>query len=202
MPKNKKNDGSSLFIINLKRVISCYEYTFLELLALKISFFNRLLTKWRKTIFLKEIKMAKISSKDKVLFIGCGVLPTGPMLLTEETKAKIVAIDNSIKAVKLAQSYIRKKGLSDKIKIEYADGKDYPVENFDAIFIAVNVWPIDPVLKNLSSNMKTNARIICKGIKNDVLNVLEKEGLYEVFSVSSISENLRTYSFLLTKNLR
>jgi len=144
--------------------------------------------------------MAKVSSKDRVLFIGCGVLPTGPMLLAEETKAKIVTIDNSSKAFKLAKSYIRKKGLSDIIEIDCADGTNYPVENFDVIFIAINVWPIDSVLKHLFSNMKTNARILCKGIKNDVLNVLEKEELHDKFSVNSVSQNPKTYSFLLTKN--
>ncbi len=199
---NHSKAGRSHLIINWKRKISCYEYTFLEFLALRIDFVYRLLTKWRKEIFLKEIKMAKVSSKDRVLFIGCGILPTGPMILAEETKAKIVTIDNNIKAAKLAQSYIRKKGLSDAIKIEYADGENYPVEKFDVIFIATNVWPIDSILKRMSSNMKIDARILCKGIKNDVLDVLDKEGLREVFSVDSVSENPKTYSFLLTKNKR
>jgi len=184
---------------NWKRKISCYEYLFLEFLAVKIDFFYRMLTRWRKTVFIKEIKMVNITPKDKVLFIGCGILPTGPIIIAEETEAKVVTIDNNIRAIKFAQSHIRKKGLIDKIKIEYADGVGYPVENFDFIFIATNVWPIEPILKHLYNNMKPDAKIICKGIKNDVAELFEKSELNNMYSIENITKNPKTYSFLLTK---
>ena len=155
--------------------------------------------KWRKPVFLNEIKMANVSSKDKVLLIGCGILPSESILIAEVTNAKVVTIDNNVKACKHAQAYVQKKGLSDKIKVEHADGADYPVQDFDVIFIAINVWPIDAILKHLSSNMKNNARILCKGIKNDITDLLEKEDFYYMFSVKSILENPKTQSFLLIK---
>ena len=155
--------------------------------------------KWRKPVFLNEIKMAKITSKDKVLLIGCGILPSETILIAEQTKAKIIGIDNSIKACKFAQSYVQKKGLSDLIKIEYGDGMNYPVQDFDVIFIAINVWPIDSVLENLSYNAKTNTRIMCKSIKNDIVKSLEKEELRDIFSIKSQLENPKTQSFLLIK---
>lgn len=155
--------------------------------------------KWRQPVFLKEIKMTEVSSVDKVLFIGCGILPSEPILIAEETNANIVAIDNNKAAFKFAQSYIRKKGLSDRIKIEFADGVDYPVEGFDVIFVAINVWPIDGVLKILARNVKKGTRVMCKGIKNDILDTLRNTGLYDMFSVKSVVENPKTQSFLLIK---
>ena len=121
-----------------------------------------------------------------MLFIGCGLLPTTPMLIIEETPAKkITAIDNSSIIARFGEFYINKKGLSDRIRIEYADRVNYPVENFDVIFIATNVWPIAPILRHLSFHMKNNARLICRDIKN----VLTYESLYESFSIESFSQH-------------
>ena len=83
----------------------------LELFATKFKFFYNLIMKWRKELWSEEIKMAKISEKNKVFYIGSGILPTGPILITEITKAKIVGIDNSKKAVKISGKFIKKKGL-------------------------------------------------------------------------------------------
>lgn len=189
-----------MIITNCRRIISCYKFTFLELLAVKINFFNRLLMKWRKPIFLNEIEMAKVTSKDNILLIGCGIFPSETMLIAEQTKAKITGIDNSINAVKIARKYVQKEGLSNLVKIEHADGINYPVKDFDVVFIAINVWPINSVLKHLSKNMKKNARIMCKSIKNDIPDVLETLGLTDTFYITDKLENPRTQSFLLTKN--
>lgn len=186
-------------ITNWKRKITCFKYSFLEFLALKIDSFYRLLMSWRKPVFLNEIKMANISSKDKVLLIGGGILPSESILITETTNAKVVTIDNNIRTCKHAQAYVQKKGLSDRIIIEHADGVNYPVQNFDVIFIAISVWPIDSVFRNLSKNMKTNARVMCKSYRNDIIDVFESEGLSESFHLESKLENPSTQSFLFIK---
>lgn len=191
--------GLSTNIINWRRKISCFEFSFLELLATRIGFFYRLLMSWRKPVFLKEIKMADVTSKDKVFFIGCGILPSEAILIAEETKAEVVTIDNSYNVYRFAKSYVQKKGFSDKIRVEYGDGVDYPVEKFGVIFVAISVWPIDSVLKHLSQNVKKGTRIMCKGMKNDILDTLSDTGLYDMFSVKSVLENPKTQSFLLTK---
>ena len=196
---NKNNLESSTRYINWRRKISCYVFSFLELLAIHFDFFYRLLMSWRKPIFLKEIKMAKIASNDKVLLIVTGILPSEAVLIDEEANAKVVTIDNNLRACKAAKSYIKKKGLEDKIKVDYADGKDYPVDCFNVIFIAINVSPIGEVLKNLSTNIKKGTRIMCKGRKNDIVNILENKNLNDVFSVESVMENPKSQSFLLIR---
>lgn len=143
--------------------------------------------------------MANVTKNDRVLLIGCGVFPSELILITEKTKAKVVGIDNSIKAVKIARKYVKEKGLSNLIQIEYGDGLNYPVNDFDVVFVAINVWPIDSVLKYLSKNMKKNTRVMCKSLKNDIIDVLENEDLSDSLYLKSKLENPKTQSFLLIK---
>jgi hypothetical protein len=197
--KQHKNSGSSTTLVNWRRKILFYEFIFLEFLAIKIDFFYKLLMKWRKPVFLKEIKMAKVTAKDKVFFIGCGMLPSAPMLIAEETNATVITIDNNKRAYLLGKEYVERKNLSDKVIVEYGDGINYPIQDFDVIFIAINVWPIDEVLRHLSKNMKPAARVMCKGLKDDVTQFLKSGDLLDEFSVEVVSDNPKTQSFLLIK---
>ena len=144
--------------------------------------------------------MSGIKKDDNVLLIGCGIFPLETMLIAQETNAKVVGIDNSDKAVKMAKNYIKKIGLEDDVKIEYADGRDVPVKEFDVVFIAINVFPIENVLLSISKDLKKNTRILCKSIKQDIPDILEKTGLNKFLSIKSMVENPRTQSYLLVKN--
>lgn len=154
---------------------------------------------WRKPIFLKEIKMANVSSKDKVLHLGCGFLPTTSILIAEEINAKVVGIDNNRNSIRFAKKFIEKYGLSDLVKIEYGDGMDYSVHDFDVIFIAINVWPFDSILWHLSSQIKKDARIICRGLNDDLINFIKKGELSDIYSIKAKLQNPKTQSILLIK---
>jgi len=190
---------SSTILVNWRRKILFYEFIFLEFLAIKINFFYILLMKWRTPVFLKEIKIAKVTEKDKIFFIGCGMLPSAPILIAKETNANVVTIDNNKRAYEIGKEYIERKNLSDKVIVEYGDGINYPIQDFDVIFIAINVWPLEDVLQNLSKNMKIGARVMCKGLKDDVTTLLKSGNLDDEFSVEVISDNPKTQSFLLIK---
>jgi len=188
----------SISITNWKRTILCYEYSFLELLSVKIKFFENLLIKWRTPVFLKEIKMASVTSKDKILHIGCGIFPTAAIVIAEKTKAQVVGIDNNKIALKFAKKFVEKKGLSDLIKIEFGDGTNYPLKDFDLIFISINVWPIESVLRHLSSNMKKDAKIVCRGEEKDKEKIFKNKFLKDLYSVEKKTINPKTYSYLLS----
>jgi len=192
--------NNKITFTNWKRTISCYQYSFLEFLAVNIDFFNNLLMKWRTPVFLKEIKMAGVTSKDKVLHIGCGLFPTASIIMAEETKANVTGIDNNKIALKFAKKIVEKKKLSNLIRIEFGDGTTYDVKSFDVIFIAINVWPIDYVLKHLSSQIKKDARIVCRGVKQDMENIFRKKPLLDLYSIEKKAVNPKTHSFLLSLN--
>jgi len=195
----RKNSKSSKRKINFRRIRSCYWYSFLELLAVKSKFFHNLLIDWRKPVFLDEIKMANITDKDNILLIGCGIFPTETMIISKETKANVVGIDNSPKAVKLANKFVKKQNISDSVSIKFGDGANFPVKDFDKVFIAINVWPIDSVLNNLSKNLKPNATVMCRGMKSDIDNILNNQGTLKNFKLQSSVKRIRTESYLLTK---
>jgi len=186
-------------ITNWKRKINCYKYSFLEFLALKINFIYKILMNWRKPVFLNEIKMAKVTSEDKVLLIGGGILPSESMIITETTNAEVVTIDNNKRACIYADAFIKKRGLSGKITIKHGDGINFPVKNFDVVFIAISVWPIDTVFKNLSKNLKKNAKIMCKSYKEDIPRILKNEGILDSFKLLSKIDNPSTKSYLFVK---
>jgi len=181
--------------------MSCYKYIFLEFLALRMGFFYSLITDWRKPVYLKEIKMADVSEKDKVLHIGSGILPYAPMLIAEETNAKVISIENNKNTLNLAQRFVNKKGLSDRITIEYGDGAKYPVKDFDVIFIAINVWPIGEVLIHIYNQMKDNTRVMCKSFGSDIITALKQKNLKGKFLIKSKLKNPKSSSFLLVKNI-
>jgi ribosomal protein L11 methylase PrmA len=190
---------SSPFIINLKRTISCLKFIFLELLAVKLNYFYQLLMKWRKKVCLSDIKMAGVTSKDKVLHIGCGIIPMVSLVIAQEKKSHIIGIDNNKIAVKFARKIVEKHDLSDFIQIEYGDGKKYPCKSFNVIFIAINVFPIDAVLHYLSNQTKKNTRIIYKGYNYDINHLLKKDNLKDKLSIKKMKQHPHTQSFLLVK---
>ncbi len=193
------NSPVSSELINQRRRFSCYKFTFLELLAAKFEIFDKLLISWRKPVYLNEIRLAQVSSDEKVLLIGSGIIPHEAVFVVEETKAKVVGIDNNSMTIKLARSYVSKKGMSNYIKIEYGDGLNYPIGDFDVIFIAINVSPIDLVLEHIYNHMKDDAKILCKSFRNDLNNVLDLENLHGKFSIKSVLKNPKSKSFLLVK---
>jgi ubiquinone/menaquinone biosynthesis C-methylase UbiE len=144
--------------------------------------------KCRKPAVLHEIKRANLSPGDKTLVIGCGIFPSTSIVITEESNVHVTGIDNNIKVIHIARSYMEKKKLTNKVCIEYGDGLNYPVRDFDVIFIAINVWPIDQILIHLAQNMKTGSRLMCRSLKNDISDIFCKKQIPDVFILNSSSE--------------
>ena len=197
--KDNKNNKLLTFLTNCRRILSCYLYQSLELLAVKTYFFNRVLTQMRRIYYVKAVKIADVKSTDKVLFIGSGILPSQCIIIAEETGANVLGIDNSKKAVDLSIKYIKKIGLSNKIYIKHGDGAKIPAKEFDAVFIAINVWPINNILKNLAKNLKKDAKILYKSYNDDISQILLNEKLNNVFEIKDKIVNPLTQSHLLIK---
>jgi len=189
------------FPTNCRRFLSSVFFTVLEIFATKMNIFDSLLTKWREPILSREIQTLNIIPSEKVLHLGCGAFPSASIFIAKKKKTHVVGIDNNYLAMILARSYIKKKHLSDVVTIEYGDGTNYPVQDFDIIYIAINVWPIDKVLLHLAQTMKPNARILCKGSYQDINALLKKKEFKSQFSVFSTLEYPKIQSFLLIKNV-
>jgi precorrin-6B methylase 2 len=128
-------------------------------------------------------------------------LSSATIFIALDKKAHVVGIDNIYTAIRLVRSFIEKKNLSDLVSFEQGDGINYPVQDFDIIYITINAWPIDKVLLHLVKTIKPIARILCKRSHQDIAALLKKEEFKLQFSVSSTLEYLKTQSFVLIKNV-
>jgi len=108
----------------------------------------------------KEVKIAGVTLKDKVLVIGCGSIPATPILIANKTRAQIVSIDVDEKAVYNASRFIKHQHLESLIKCEQADGLSCPLGIYDVIFILYGIKQQREILTYVSKNMKENARVI------------------------------------------
>ncbi len=197
----KRTTKSFGFILNLRRFWSSSLFTLLEMLAVKMNLFDALLTKWRKPVLSLEVQMLNIIPSEKVLHLGCGAFPSATILIAQQKEAHVVGIDNNHIAVRLARSCIQRKALSNRVTIEHGDAMYYRVLDFDVIYIAINVWPIDKVLKHLAQTMKPTARILCKGSHHDIATLLQSKEFQCLFSTCSTLDYPKIQSFILKKKV-
>jgi hypothetical protein len=110
----------------------------------------------------REYNECNIPPDSKVLHIGCGAYPLTEMTLAQTNVRSIVGIDHTPITVKRAREVIRRRKLQGKISIEYGDGIDYPVEDFDVIIASSCSFPKESILQHLFSTAKHGSKIIVR----------------------------------------
>lgn len=135
----------------------------------------------------EEIKLAKISPKDQILIIGAGSIPSTSIILAKETDAQIKSIDKDDEAAKKASKFIKKIGLQNRIKIESGNGINYPVKNFNVIFILYGVKQKPELLQYLSKNINENTRVVYRET-NDMHSKInnKKIDLSKLFKIEKV----------------
>jgi precorrin-6B methylase 2 len=191
--------GTPSIVMQWRRIVSCYVFTLLEIFASQFTVFDQMITRWRTPVFSQEIALLRIAPSEKVLHIGCGAFPTASLFIARDHHTEVVGIDNNSIAVSLAQSYVKRRHLSSKIKILFGDGTRYPLADFDVIFIAINVWPIDAVMAHCAEAMKPTARILCKGTNDDINRLFEQDKFRSGFTIAQTLNHQKTQSFVLVK---
>ena len=157
----------------------------------------------RKQALIKEIKLAKITSKDNILFIGGGPFPSTPELLVQELNVHITCIEINDTILNAAKRYVEKKNIAEKITFLNGDGATFPIQNFDVIILAINISPIHKVLNHISLQMKKNARIIYRSMDKEHIPI--NDNTIKTLTVTSYIKNPlttllkypMTYSILL-----
>jgi len=158
-------------------ISNIYRYNFLDIITIKNSNFfwkivdnlsyklEKLGNLYEKTIsksYVKETEIFDISGSKNILHIGCGAYPITTITLAKFNGGNIVGIDKNPKAVEKADEIIRKKGFSNRVKIEKGDGESYPVDKFDAIIVSSCSIPKSKILENLFNSAKKDCKIIVR----------------------------------------
>lgn len=139
-------------------------FVVLEKIGLKFDVISSNYIKLYDDIVEKEICMAKISSKDRILVIGCGSLPATTALIAMKTKAEITTIDIDSRAVHEASYFFKNLNLERQITVEHADGLKYPINKFDVIFVLYGVQQQKEILNYLAENMQDTTKIIFRTV--------------------------------------
>jgi len=181
-PKYKKNQ---------LKLIMDFLYVIFEKFAIKFNIISLNYLDLYAELVQKEIKMAKITSNDSILVIGCGTLPSTSLLIYEKTNAKIVAIDKDKNAIRGAKSFLSNIKINDKIILKNADGLNYPLNDFDIIFVLYGVKKLEKIIDYLYKKANENAKIIIRANdqidekifnKFKIINKVESKYLGEVNS--------------------
>lgn len=139
-------------------------FVVLEKTGLKFDVISSNYIKLYDDIVEKEICMAKISSKDRILVIGCGSLPATTALIAMKTKAEITTIDIDRRAVHEASYFLKNLNLERQITVEHADGLTYPINKFNVIFVLYGVQHQKEILNYLAENMQDTTKIIFRTV--------------------------------------
>jgi len=156
-------------MIYLIKNISNYYWDIVDNLAFKL---DKLVERcYKKSIgaeYRREYQTFDISKNDKILHIGSGAFPLTEIILAETIGATVVGIDSSMKAVNSADDVVHKKNLQDKIKINYGNGIDYPINDFDVVIVSSCASPMLKIVEHIFKTAKNNSKIIIREMEASV----------------------------------
>jgi precorrin-6B methylase 2 len=194
--------GSKIRTNFLKNIMDS-AFILFERIGSKFEAISEIYLNMYQEILTKEISLAQISYNDRVLVIGSGSLPVTPTLIVRNTQAQTIAIDKDPVAVKDATHYVHSQNLGQMLKIEYADGLTYPVEQFTVIFILYGVKHPAEMLRHLASHINQNTRVIYRTITDVQGRILDQTlaiSQYFIIKKQIHTEGIGTIdSFLLMK---
>lgn len=197
-----KEIGKKITTNALKNIMDLFFIVF-EKVGCKFEVISDIYLHLYKEIVSKEVIMAQISSKDRVLVIGSGSLPATPVLIAQNTQAQTTSIDKDCNAVKEAAQYVKNHHLEQILTIECADGTMYPLTQFTIIVVLYGVKKPAEVLRYLGSHINQDTRVIYRTITDSKGTITDKTlDLSAYFHINDRvhSEDLGSFdSFLLTK---
>ncbi len=116
----------------------------------------------------REIKLAGITGKDRILNIGCGAIPFTAIFLAKKTGAPVHAVDTDQEAVELARNCIRSFGLSGQITVEHASGDQGRFPSFSVAVTALQARPKEAILYNLLNQSELSVRLVFRKPKEQL----------------------------------
>jgi 2-polyprenyl-3-methyl-5-hydroxy-6-metoxy-1,4-benzoquinol methylase len=197
-----KQIGGKIRTNHLKSIMD-FVFILVEKIGCKFEVISEIYLKLYEDIVTKEITLAQISQKDRILVIGSGSLPVTPTLIVRNTHAQTVSIDIDPHAVKQAIHYVNSQNLEPLLKIEYADGFTYPIEQFNVIIVLYGVKHPAQMLRNLADRIDQNTKVIYRTITDTKGKILDKTldlSQYFIIKEQVHTETLGSFdSFLIMK---
>jgi len=132
----------------------------LEKKAFAVSILAKLYSNHYSRVIEKEIKLAGITSNDRVLNVGCGGIPFTAIAIARHTGASVFAIDCDKEAVEAANRCIELFGMQDQVTAACIDGTAKIPFDYSVALVALQAEPKLAILKNLFLQARQDARLI------------------------------------------
>jgi len=166
---------------------------FFEKVASKSTILSELYSRPYRDVVRREIELARLTKRDRVLNVGCGSIPFTAIHVARMSGADVVAIDRDREAVKLARQCIRRMNLQDKIKIYLADAVEKIPEDFDAAVVALQAEPKEAIMTNLCSCASRKARLVFRLPTENFHNQYDNLQ-YPELCLDWIQQDMKTFS--------
>lgn len=116
-----------------------------------------------RQVVANEIRLGGLTKDDTILNIGCGSVPFTAILMAQQTKASVCAIDLDPRAVANAKRCIAALGLSEQITVECADGTWYvPQQDCSAVVVALQAEPKTMILRHWAALQQRSIRVLMR----------------------------------------
>src|SRR3990167_11264017 len=153
----------------------------------KKTLMNEYSTYSRYVISLKnEITLAKINSKDNVLFVGSGPFPITAILIHELTHAHVDCVEKNMTSASLSNKVIAFLGYRNSIRVINKDAMHINYARYTMIVFAILAKPLDKLLEIMWYQITPGTRIIYRSAK------MIREAFYEN-TEQNISQTFNEY---------
>ena len=122
----------------------------------------KLCMNYYNSIVKEEIRLAQITEKDHVLFIGGGAIPSTAYRIHQYTGAKVDIIDKDRCAVKLAKKLTGLLRLNKSLRVFEADGRTIDTKKYSVIIVALQACPHRDILENALEKAAPNTRVVTR----------------------------------------
>ncbi len=134
----------------------------------------KLYSKFYTDVVQNEIKLAGITSADRVLNIGCGGIPFTALLIAKFTGARVWAIDNDQDAVDVARKCINTQNMDSLISVLNFDGRNLFPYEFDVALVALQAEPKKDILESLAAKGGEAARLVFRSPRSEVAHQYDR----------------------------
>ena len=133
-------------------------------------FVYNLACQYYQDIIRKEAILANITAQDHILCIGGGICPFSAILFHQLTGAKVTVIDNNSACIPEAQQVIDRLKIGKDVRVFCQDGNsaDLPWADYTVIHLALQVSPLDSVLKQVTKYALPGTRLLVRRPKKQL----------------------------------
>lgn len=163
---------------------------------------NEYSTYSRYVISLKnEITLAKMNSKDNVLFVGSGPFPITAILIHELTHAHVDCVEKNMTSASLSNKVVAFLGYRNSIRVIHKDAMHINYTRYTMIVFAILAKPLDKLLEIMWYQITPGTRIIYRSAETirEAFYENTEQNIPQIFNEYKKGkiENKRTISSIL-----